>query len=473
MCARALNVRREYSNLKMLDYIPLHYIHINPTRKGLFSLHRATVLRILCSAFHCTMDSVMGKRLEVLWHLGSGSKKQKVWWGAFVASGIEVSSASAPRGAKIMYDTMHGHESTESTVRFISSSILEELEGMGRYVRHQWRWEGIATPERGRDDACLSIIAPASGHAEQGPALYERVATLERELADVKQRIDEKSGGVEGGAYSRVLAFARHKLGLELSRPLLGSSPSMSKYRDAHALVQEVATVDVDCCLAEFEAIWATVASMTAEGVDVVPREPDAGSSRIDRVYSIRFQQFSNLCKALAVTCEKDVKDSLVKVKVGKREKTPICVRVLGGILHGDKEVGGPMVLVIGGSASRGLDSGVPVKVLYRNSSAWDDVEGSFVDPLSVRTMSLSAIPCLEVGEESDSVAEDEMQADDSASVFSLTWRRTSDGSMALFDAPDRRAVIGCLTVSIPYVTIRGLSFCTEVLRVWSSSFNE
>jgi hypothetical protein len=97
-------------------------------------------------------------------------------------------------------------------------------------------------------------------------------------LADVKQRVDDKSGGVEGGAYSRVLALARHKLGLELSRPLLGSSLSMSKYCDAHALVQDVVTVDVDCCLAEFEAIWATAASMTAEGVDVVLREPDAGS---------------------------------------------------------------------------------------------------------------------------------------------------------------------------------------------------
>jgi hypothetical protein len=107
-----------------------------------------------------------------------------------------------------MYDTMHGHESKESTVRFISSSILEELDGMGRYVRHQWRWDRIATQERRREDACLSIIAPALDHAEQGPALYERVSTLERALTDVKQRIDENSGGVEGGAYSRVLAFA-------------------------------------------------------------------------------------------------------------------------------------------------------------------------------------------------------------------------------------------------------------------------
>jgi hypothetical protein len=85
-------------------------------------------------------------------------------------------SASAPRGAKIKYETMHGHESTESTVRFIRPSFLDGLEGVGRYVRHQWRWEEIATPERGRDDACLSIMAPSSGHVVQGPTLYEFVA---------------------------------------------------------------------------------------------------------------------------------------------------------------------------------------------------------------------------------------------------------------------------------------------------------
>jgi hypothetical protein len=53
----------------------------------------------------------------------------------------------------------------------------------------------------------------------------------------------------------------------------------VSKYRDAHSVVQEATDIDVDCCLPEFEAIWAAAASMTAEGVDVVPQDPDEGSS--------------------------------------------------------------------------------------------------------------------------------------------------------------------------------------------------
>jgi hypothetical protein len=106
------------------------------------------------------------------------------------------------------------------------------------------------------------------------------------------------------------------------------------------------------------------------------------------------------------------------------------------------------------------------LKVLHSDSGVWNDVEGSFVDPLSARTIPMSTIPCMDVGKESDSVAGYKMPADDSASVFSLTSRRTSDGSMTLFEGPDCRAAIGCLTVSIPNVTIRGLSCCTEVLRV-------
>jgi hypothetical protein len=95
----------------------------------------------------------------------------------------------------------------------------------------------------------------------QGPTVYGRVATLEREMADVQERIDAKAKGVEEDAYNRLLSLARHKLGLELNKPLLGSGPFMSKYRDPHAVVQEVTTIDVDCYLAEFVSIWETVAS--------------------------------------------------------------------------------------------------------------------------------------------------------------------------------------------------------------------
>jgi hypothetical protein len=66
-----------------------------------------------------------------------------------------------------------------------------------------------------------------------------------------------------------------------------------------------------------------------------VPREPDAGRGRVDRVYSTRLQQFSDMCKALAVTCETDVRDSLVEARMGRREKTPIYDRVVGGVLYG------------------------------------------------------------------------------------------------------------------------------------------
>jgi hypothetical protein len=39
------------------------------------------------------------------------------------------------------------------------------------------------------------------------------------------------------------------------------------------------------------------------------------------------------------VTCGGDVKDFLVKVKMGKREKTPISVHVIDGVRYGKKAV--------------------------------------------------------------------------------------------------------------------------------------
>jgi hypothetical protein len=122
----------------------------------------------MCDEIHSAMDLVIGQRPDVLWDLESGSKKHKAQWGAIVASGFEGSSASARIGAKIRYDTIHGHESTESTVRFISSSILEEIQGGASYVRHQWRWEGTAPPEQGNDAPCLPVLAPPSGDVAQG-----------------------------------------------------------------------------------------------------------------------------------------------------------------------------------------------------------------------------------------------------------------------------------------------------------------
>jgi hypothetical protein len=67
----------------------------------------------MCDEIHSAMDSVIVQRLDVLWDLGSGPKKHKVRWGTIVASGLEGSPASARRGAKIRYDTIRSHESTE------------------------------------------------------------------------------------------------------------------------------------------------------------------------------------------------------------------------------------------------------------------------------------------------------------------------------------------------------------------------
>jgi hypothetical protein len=54
---------------------------------------------------------------------------------------------------------------------------------------------------------------------------------------------------------ARPLAFARHRVGLELEKPLSFTAASMRKRAEAHTNVAQTLKVQVDCTLAEFEGI--------------------------------------------------------------------------------------------------------------------------------------------------------------------------------------------------------------------------
>jgi hypothetical protein len=69
------------SNLKFLDYISTHAIDTQIPNKASYTLWYTELRRHwvgMCDVFHFAMDPVIGKRLEVLWDLGSGPKKHKV-----------------------------------------------------------------------------------------------------------------------------------------------------------------------------------------------------------------------------------------------------------------------------------------------------------------------------------------------------------------------------------------------------------
>jgi hypothetical protein len=280
-----------------------------------------------------------------------------VWWGAVIASVAEGKTASVSKTAKIHYDKLYGHNPTECVVRFISSTVLEEAEGHGNNARHLWRWAEKWIAEMRENNGSSSVRkrmeerAPICPPRQSGndSDLSSRVETLEAQLRDVREVL--RLLGLEGKQNScRVLAFVRHKLGVQLGRPLPGNSATLSKYRDAHSIVQESMTVQVECSLADFSGICEAVAFADSEGVDIHPVRPRVGSSKIGPTYKISFQRFDELCKDLGVSCLSDVHHSLLKVKNGKGEQSPISVRVIGGLKQDGPSTNGPMRLAVGSS---------------------------------------------------------------------------------------------------------------------------
>lgn len=424
------------------------------------------------------MEIYDGRRLEVLWDIRTGTRKCNVWWGAVIARVAKGKAASVSKTAKIRYDKLHGHNPTEYFVRFISSTVLEEAEGHGNNVRHLWRWAEKMIAEISENSGSSSVrkrteeIAPIC-HPRQyvnNSDICSRVEALEAQLRDVRDVL--RLRGLEGKQNScRVLAFARHKLGLQLGRPLPGNSAALSKYRDAHSLVQESMTVQVDCSLEEFSSICEAVATEESEGVDISPVPPRVGSSKFGRFYRIRFQRFDELCKALGVSCLSDVQDSLLKVKNGKREQSPISVRVIGVLKQDGRSTNGPMILAVGSSISTHFKSSASVKVLYRSSRVWDQVEGRFAESLKAMEWPLSDIIAVESGDDQGSTSTLEREESEEPSVFCITWNRTSSVTERLFEAEDYDGVLGILEISVPHVVVRGLSFCAEVVRVCNRDF--
>jgi hypothetical protein len=83
----------------------------------------------------------------------------------------------------------------------------------------------------------------------------------------------------------------------------------------------------------------------------------------------------------------------------------------------------------------------------------------------------LSDIVAVERGDNQGSTSTLEREEIEEQSVFCITWNRTSSVTDRLFEAEDGDGVLGIIEVSIPNVAVRGLSFCTEVVRVCNREF--
>jgi hypothetical protein len=191
-----------------------------------------------------------------------------------------------------------------------------------------------------------------------------------------------------------MLSFAKHKLGMELDRPLPGTTSSLIKFNDAHTVSQSVISLHVDCTPAEFENTCKLATTLAGTKVPKHPGIPIPTSSRIYSSYQIVFESYADLCKVLGVSCISDVAETLVKIKANKRSE-PVSVRVIGGLKQREDISDGSMILALGRSMNFDANLESPLHVLYRKSQVWDAVERAFAEPLTATTKTWSEISAL------------------------------------------------------------------------------
>jgi hypothetical protein len=195
-------------------------------------------------------------------------------------------------------------------------------------------------------------------------------------------------------------------------------------------------------------------------------------SFRAPSSYSIIFETYADLCKVLGVLCIDNVAETIIKTKVDKRENVPISVRLIGCLKQARSTTEGCMIRGVGNSICKIEDYQSPLPVLFRKSQVWDPVGGSFAEPLVTATLTPSEIEEALGGDDSWSQSTTELlDSDRSGAQFEVTWTRTSTVPERLFEVCDGYAIIGYLTVSVPYVLLRGLNFCAEVVRACNDIF--
>lgn len=438
------------------------------------------------------MDIQRGRRLEILWHVKSAPGKRSVWWGASVRSVDRPSASSACRSATVRYDALHGFNEADYNVVFLTDSLLESVESGKKRVRHMWRWPGANEPKGGDSvEGALSHPAVESVHIgkdcvaaagtennvgrseSESPlftTLFERVRLLESQVLKITTGM-QSSTSQERENCGRTLSLAKHKLGMELEKSLPGTTSSLSKFNDAHAVSQSVVSLQVDCTLAEFGNICKLATSVAGTNVHMHPRIPISNSSRISSSYQIVFESYADLCKLLGVSCISDVAETLLKIKAKKRSE-PVSVRVIGGLKQREGISDASMILALGRSISFDASLEGPLHVLYRKSQVWDPVECAFAEPLTATTKTRSEISALFEPDDFASSSTSELnETEKSGARFELCWNRTSALSGSIFEARKNDEVLGSLNIFVPFVMFRGLSLCAEVVAACNESF--
>jgi hypothetical protein len=197
-------------------------------------------------------------------------------------------------------------------LRCRATSVLKAVEGAKTCVRHLWRFarssglspdrraaststaEGPGTEKRHEVQVEDDEECDCSGGLHGGySVLSRRLRLLEAQFQELRA---ERYSFVphESAVCSRALLISKHKLGMELEKPLPWVA-FLNKYRDAHAVSQISLSVDIDSTLDEFIAICGLATSMSLRGTTVHPWFLRSSSFRVPSSYRIMLERYQDL----------------------------------------------------------------------------------------------------------------------------------------------------------------------------------
>jgi hypothetical protein len=235
--------------------------------------------------------------------------------------------------------------------------------------------------------------------------------------------------------------------------------------------------VQADCNLVELQGLADRASRLLPTEAECIPvLAPGAYLSPRTSRFSIVFSNYYALCRFIGIESSEAILETLVRVrKKGKGERI-VATRVIGALFYQEKRPSLPLLISIGHNLRQHEARSVPVPVLSRRDTKWNDVDKLYEHELEAH-YSMPADIRKECGldtaisddDDSDGPSPERQNED---GLFSLTWTRLSKATEGgTFQHVEAAEIHGILEITVPYVMFRGPYQGGEVSKVLTASF--
>lgn len=281
---------------------------------------------------------------------------------------------------------------------------------------------------------------------------------LQKEAMDIISSERAIAGATQSTSKPDALLFLFHKL----ERFLLHTPPrpGSDERRSGAFLKQQAFHCSCDCTLYSLDSIMQRIKALPVAPIECHPSiiEIESSVPMEVKLYLPSLQSVLDLYGPMAI---RSIKDITVMTRKDRITKAPIACRVIGCVERGDETDHSPLFLAVGEHLDPiDEDEMAQRKVLYRESGQWNTIENRFHHPMTYLTLSQRELS-LRMNPGASEKEED--QHSKGKKGFLLLWKNLASGPPSLFQPPNRRVVLGTLTIEIPYVNVVGSDAVGEI----------